>query len=48
MNLVIAAAIDADYFTPQFLYLFGRTLLGFTIPEVLRPDHGDADSFPLK
>ena len=48
MNLVIAAAVDADRFTTQFLYLFGRTLIGFTIPEVLRADHGDANGFSLK
>ena len=48
MDLIIAAAIDADHFTTQFLYLFGGAFIGFTIPEVLGANHGDANGLPLE
>ncbi len=48
MDLIITAAVDANDLATEFLHLLRCAFVGFTIPEVLSANHGDADGFPLK
>ena len=47
MNLIIATAINANDFAPQFLHFLCRTLKGLAIPEMLSADNGNANGFSL-
>lgn len=48
MYLIITTAVNADDFTAQLFHFLGGAFIGFTIPEMLGTDNGDADGFPLK
>ena len=47
MHLIIAAAIDANDFAPQFLHFLCRAFKSFAIPEMLGAYYSNANGFSL-